>query len=407
MTLLDRRPALPALEPPRAGSALWQPFALGAGAALVSLLVLLLPVLAVWAGDAHSPGTWQQAAGLAAATWLASLGGHVTFDGVMISFMPLVLAAIPVGLLAWSGTWLLRRRADDDVMVGQCLPRTVLRSLALWWVGYAVIVASAAGLSFVGPARPSWEWLPVILLVTPGLALALATARVARDEEWLLGARLDGSMLPDWLRRAVGPAVRGVVALMLLGSLVLGAAVGLHWDEVRSVQSAVGGGAGSAAALSAVQLAALPNLSIWVMSFLAGPGFSVVQGASLSWSGASTGLLPLVPVLAAHPQPGTFPWFMPVVALLPSLIGAYVGRRALATVARLAALRTKLKVAVAAALMCAALVGIIDVMGGSSLGAYRLADIGAPAGWLTLTLGGELLAGAVLVVLHDAWRLRR
>ena len=55
----------------------------------------------------------------------------------------------------------------------------------------------------------------------------------------------------------------------------------------------------------------------------------------------------------------------------------------------------------------AILIGALDLVGGATLGAYRLSDVGAPAGWLTLALAGELLVGALLHAVWDAWRLRR
>ena len=140
-----------------------------------------------------------------------------------------------------------------------------------------------------------------------------------------------------------------------------------------------------------VQGASLPNLALWALSFLAGPGVSVVDGASLTWSGSSSGLLPLVPVFAALPQPGAFPWFMVLVVIVPILCGGFIGRCALAGVARLSALRTKLLVAGSAAVGTAMLIGALDLVGGATLGAYRLSDVGAPAGWLTLALAGRNL----------------
>lgn len=406
MTLLTDRPADTEVEGPDRPPQ-WLAAALGCGAGVSSFVLLLVPTLLLWHGDPHSSGRWQAAAGLAAATWLATLGAHVSVAGATISFVPLLLAVIPVALLAWSWHWFLLRRGDDDEMVADLLPRNVLRSLGLWWIGYAVSVALAVGLTFLGPARPSWMWLGAALLLPPALGAGLATARLGRWDGELLGARLDGSMVPETVRRALWPALKGVGLLVLLGVGLLASAVALHWDAVTAVRVAVGGGTGAALTLGVLQVAALPNLALWVVSFLAGPGFSVVQGASVDWSGAKTGLMPLVPVLAAHPQPAVFPWWVSLAVLLPVGVGTAVGRWSLRTVARLSSVRTKVSVALVAAWLTAAAVAALDVLGGSSLGAYRLADIGAPAGMLLLTLGVELALGALLVVLWDAWRLRR
>ena len=143
------------------------------------------------------------------------------------------------------------------------------------------------------------------------------------------------------------------------------------------------------------------------MSLLAGPGFSVVDGAHTSLTGSTSGLMPLVPVFGAVPEPGSYPWVVRLLVLVPVLIGGYIGRRALVAVARLSSLRTKASVAVAACAMVALAVGVLDGLGGGSLGAYRLSDMGAPALWMALVLGFELVVGALVVVAWDAWRLRR
>ena len=88
-------------------------------------------------------------------------------------------------------------------------------------------------------------------------------------------------------------------------------------------------------------------------------------------------------------------------------VGAYVARRALGQVARLSRVRTKLAVALAACTVTALTLTALDLVAGGSLGQFRLAAVGAPAGRLFLALLVELGVGALVVVLRDAWRLRR
>lgn len=411
MSLLDRDTQTESAE--AAPSRPWLPTALGAAASAGSLLLVVLPVLVAWAADATSPGSWQSATGLASAAWLATLGSSLSLQGAVVSFVPLVLMATPVLALAWSWWRVLRVHldapADDEgeEIVAGVLPRRVLVALAQWWTGHLVVLGLAIGAVFLGPARPHWPSLVLAALFAPIGGVVLATARMARSAPQILGHRLDGSALPPWLRGVVGPAVRGVAVLLVLGAALVLVAVALHWDRVVAVQAAVGGGTFAAIVLTVVQVASLPNLALWCVSFLAGPGFSVVNGAAVSWSGASTGLMPLVPVLAAYPQPGSFPWFTPAVVLVPLAVGWSIGTRALKSVARLSAVGTKVKVAATAATLTAALVSLLDLVGGGSLGAYRLSSIGAPAGWLFLALVLELVAGAVVAALWDAYRLRR
>ena len=102
-----------------------------------------------------------------------------------------------------------------------------------------------------------------------------------------------------------------------------------------------------------------------------------------------------------------FPWFAAVSSLGVVVVGGLVARRALAEVARLSRLRTKLAVAASACLTTALALGALDVLAGGSVGQFRLSSVGVPAGWLVLALLAELLLGAFVVVMRDAWRLRR
>jgi hypothetical protein len=386
---------------------LWMPAVLGLAGAMASLLIVIGATLVIWSVDNLSPGTPGQAAGLGSSLWLALGGTRLHLAATPVGFVPLALAALPWAGAFMSLQWVLRRRGESDGWIAGLLAAPVLRLIGIWWGGYAAGVGLAVALSTLGPASAlSWTLVGPILLV-PLLACAVALGREARDDEWLLGPRLDGSALPVWVRRALRPALWGTAVLLAIGAVLVVSMVALSWDRVVAVQTAIGGGAMAALTTWLVQGASLPNLALWALSFLAGPGVSVVDGASLTWSGSSSGLLPLVPVFAALPQPGAFPWFMVLVVIVPILCGGFIGRRALAGVARLSALRTKLLVAGSAAVGTAILIGALDLVGGATLGAYRLSDVGAPAGWLTLALAGELLVGALLHAVWDAWRLRR
>jgi hypothetical protein len=181
----------------------------------------------------------------------------------------------------------------------------------------------------------------------------------------------------------------------------------LHFDRVSHLQGELRPGLVGGVVLALAQLSVLPNLALWAVSFVAGTGFSAVEGASATWTGSRTSLLPMVPAFGALPQPGAFPGALPVVVLLPVVVGAFVGWRSLRAVARLSSGRTKLTVAGTAVVVAAGALGLLDVLGGGSLGMARLSDIGAPAGMLTVALVVELGIGAMLVLAWDRWKLRR
>ena len=247
--------------------------------------------------------------------------------------------------------------------------------------------------------------LPVV--VVPLLALVLALRPVAHDDPDVLGPRLGFAWLPDAVRRAVRPGLVGAGVLLGVGFAVVLTMVAVSWDQVTTISTAVAAGGLGGIVLALAQVASLPNLALWAVSFMAGPGFRVVEGGSVSWSGSEGGLLPMVPVLAALPQPGDFPWFTALSVLVVVAVGAFVARRSLAEVARLSRLRTKLAVALSACTVTALTLAALDLVAGGSAGQFRLSAVGAPTGRLFLALLVELGIGALVVVLRDAWRLRR
>jgi hypothetical protein len=209
------------------------------------------------------------------------------------------------------------------------------------------------------------------------------------------------------VRAAAGPALAGAGLLVLLGSLLVVTAVVVRAGDVAELSRATGATGVGAVLLALAQVALLPNLALWAVSFAAGPGFSVLDGASTTWWGAAGGELPLVPVLAALPGPGDLPAWVAALVLVPVLVGAWVGHRALRRVPRLAPRRARLAAASWAAALTALAVGALDLLAGGPLGTYRLASVGAPAHWLTLALAVELTVGALAAVVVDGWRHRR
>ncbi|HYN30476.1 MAG TPA: DUF6350 family protein [Dermatophilaceae bacterium] len=388
----------------------WDPArgaALGLATGLLSALLVVGPTLLGWATEARSSAPASEAVGVGAAFWLLASGARLVVGGVTVGVVPLLLwaglvvvaagglaRAVPVdpGGPHWRG--LFRRAAGS--------------ALLAWWGGYAVVVAAAAGLTLPGPVGVVWWSLAGPLVLVPLLAAVLALGRRARRDSGILGPRLRAqAVLPRALRAAVVPALAGAGLLLAAGCLLVLGAVGLRAGQVAELGDATGAEGVGAVLLALAQAAALPNLGLWAVSWLAGPGYAVLDGASTTWSGAAGGELPLVPVLAALPPPGEFPGWVPVVVLVPVAVGAWVAHRALRRVTALVPPRAKLAVALWAVGLSALLVGLLDALAGGPLGAYRLASVGAPAPWLALALAAEMAVGAVAVVMLDGWRQRR
>jgi hypothetical protein len=244
------------------------------------------------------------------------------------------------------------------------------------------------------------RWLAATVLL-PGLMGLVGMVRSLDHDD--VDELLERFYVPAALRRGWRPALHATAVLVAAGTLAAAVAAALSFGDIMALQADLRPGLVGGVILTALQVLALPNLGLWVLSFVAGPGFSVVDGAAVTWDGSSTALVPMIPVLAAHPDPVVFPAATPVVALSLVITGAWLGWQSLAATARLASLTAKSLTVVSAAVSTGALIALLDWVGGGSLGMDRLADVGAPAGLLGLTVGGWLLLGAAPVLVWD-WR---
>ena len=384
----------------------------GAGAALASALVIVLPALIAWVASPQSTVPWTDALGVGASLWLLSGGSWLRAGSASIAFVPLLMFAALVAGAAW-GAWRSGLEAAEYSRAGdpqRCglLRRPVADALAAWAGGYAVCAALWALVASASSPRPQVLGLAVPLLVVPVLAAALAASRLVVRVPGIAGPlwrRPDA--VPDFVRRALRPAAAGAGAMLAVGTALVVMLVALRFPQVAHLHRQLAPGLVGGVVLTLAQVLCLPNAGLWAVSFVAGTGFSVVEGASTTWTGSRSGLLPLVPALGALPDPGAFPGVLPALALLPVAVGALIGWRSLRAVARLSTTRTKLLVTGTAVALAAAAVGGLDALAGGSLGASRLSDIGAPAGPMALALLAEFAVGAGLVLGWDRWRLRR
>jgi hypothetical protein len=382
----------------------------GAGAAAASACVFVLPALLVWVAATESTVSWTSALGAGAGLWLLGSGAHLALGGVTVTLVPLLFLFLAVLGGAWSAGRATGEAADDRTvrLAGDAVHGRLLWELGAWVGGYAACAALWTVVAFAAGPHPVWWTLGVPVVVVPVAAASLALARHASLRRELVGPRLRRPhWLPDVVRRGLRPGLEGAAALLVTGMLLCVLMVILHFDRVSHLQGELSPGIVGGVALALAQLLVWPNLGLWAVSFLAGTGFSAVEGASATWTGSRTSVLPMVPVLGGLPQPGAFPGVVPLLVLVPVAVGAVVGWRSLRAVARLSSQRTKVSVAGIAVAVAAGTLGLLDVVGGGSLGGSRLSDVGVPAGSMTLALVVELAIGAGLVLGWDRWKLRR
>ncbi|MDQ2757545.1 MAG: DUF6350 family protein [Actinomycetota bacterium] len=404
MSLLDRaRSARPGATPGAAqddrsshGSRAllaWELVAPGIRTALATWLVLALPSLLAWVVAPLSSVSWLQAAGIAGAGWYLAHGLSVSVGATSVGLAPLGLTALMLLMTTRS----VRRLLDNSEAAarGTTWPhRLVSRLLPGYALGYLTVALMVWLTTLAGAARPSALAVPATLGVPFVATLICLLRRHGRGEPApLVGALLDRA--PRWVTRAIGPGVWGGAALGACGLVVVVVALVVRMGTVTALHTSLDAGFVGGAVLVVGQLLVVPDLAVWATAWLAGPGFSLGQGTSVTLSGAHPGLLPLVPVLGVLPTGGEFPGWVLALLATPVLVGAVVSWLACRSLARLSSWRTKLETAGAACLVSAVLVLAAMLLASGSLGVQRLQHVG-PDPWLvTGAVLGELVVGAL------------
>jgi len=382
----------------------WQAPAAGALAAAGSWLVLALPALVVWVATAHTTVGWGDALGIASAGWFLGHGASVAVGELSLSLAPLGLWLLAL-LLTVRGARRLLDRTERSAP-GTTWPRALVRQVVPGFVlGYAAAGLLAWLLTLAGPARPGFAAVLVVLGI-PVLALAWALLRryVAGEECGVVGEWLD--RLPRWLPRAVRPGVHGAAILLGLGTVLVVIMVAARWSTVSGLHAAVNAGLVGGVVLTAAQLLVLPNLAVFALAWLAGPGFQIADGSTITLAGAHPGLMPMIPVLGALPSDGAWSGWLILLLSVPVLAGGVIGWLACRSLARLSSWRTKLATALAAVVTSAAGLTVLAALGSGAVGVDRLSAVGTRSLVFGAALLGLLVAGAALSVLSAQLLLR-
>lgn len=385
----------------------------GASAAVVSLLIIVLPALLAWVASPHSTVGWPRALSVGSCIWLLANGVQLSAGSAIISLTPLLLAGIPVVVATIGARQVLTQLDDGRQRRWQRwggLRRDVTEAglaFVLSYVAVGVIVA----IGTVGdPLSVSVLDAVAGTAVVGGVSVLAAIAMEFRGQLGSVApdlARALEARVPVLLRRSIRPGLWGAAAVFAAGlALTLGMVI-LHLGRIGRLHDALDADPVGVVVLSLGQIAALPNVAIWAASWLAGPGFGLGEGSAITWAQSNPGLLPLIPGLGAVPAPGQLPAGLWLSVLVPVGAGALVGWRGLRSLARLSSWQAKATVAGAACLVAALVLTLASSLAGGSLGAARLSGLGAPSLLFGVSVLGELLLGAAVVVGLSHLRLTR
>jgi len=350
-----------------------------AGVGLVAVGALVTLAWALTGRGDDGLGTPVSAAGV---LWLAGNHSAVTVGTATLTLLPLLMLGLALPLLVLAGRWAVRITST-----------TSWADTALLVVGGAATYALLGMLVAQASSLAGAEVAPLTALASCGVVALLGLGGGA-----LSGGPLGRSVvdrLPTWARDALIAAGAAAGALAVVVGIVAVVAVVMRWSTVTSLTHQLAPGAGDAVGVLLLSLAYLPNLLVWVLSYVAGPGFAVGGGTGVDPFSQTGGLLPVVPLLGAVPDQA--PAAGPLLLLLPVAAGAVAAlvlrkRRSLP-------LREEAVALIAGAGVVAVGVVVLASLAGGALGDGRLEHLGPPALASGLALGGLVAAGSLLVSL--------
>ena len=400
-----------------------------AQAAVISALVVIAPIVAVWATSGFGSAGFDVLARLAGQAWLVIHGVPLYLTTVgegsaarpetgTLSLLPLGLTLIPF-LLAWrAGRRLARASYTDQLwqaLLGSWLVyagfgiatgficRTEDVEVFLWWAGLLPLVPFGLGM-VIGARREAGSWSRLI-----GVDAVDWIARTSQHSRWA------GS----YLASAAKAGFVAVIAALAISSALLAVDLFIHWNLVVAVYEALDAGPVGGAALTIAQLGFLPNLAVFALAWLTGSGFALGVGSQVGPLGTAVGPLPTIPVFAAIPS-GPLD-FGPVALVVPVLAGVLAGwwflregenhfdewlsikLRVRWLTAAASTLFLALIVGAAAGVLAAALAWLAR----GSAGIGRLSDIGPDPLWTAVWLAAEVGIGVVIGYAAGPWLERR
>ena len=348
-------------------------------AAAVGLVAIGVLVTVVWAVSARGADGLLTPLSASGVIWLVAHHAPVDTATGTVTLLPMLLLALPLVLLQRAGRWAARITATADRHDAVLLVTGATAAYAA--IAFLVAQGASLGGASVSPLRALlWAALVAAIGLTAGVV----------DGAGLVAGLVEN--IPPWLRRSGWAALVAGTGLAAAVTVVALVAVVARWSTEASLAHAVSSGAGDAAGLVLVSLAYLPNLLVWTLSYVAGPGFSIGIGDSVGAWSSGAGLLPGIPLLGAIPPDA--PAAAPLLLLVPVLCG----------VAASVLLRRRHELhlldEVAALLGGAGVLGLVMVglclLSGGSLGGGRLTALGPPALLTGLATFGFVAAGAVL-----------
>ena len=300
----------------------------------------------------------------------------------------LVAALVLSALLTFSA---LSEQLRPSILQGIVLPPLVIAvGLAIGVIRQRVAAgaASVAGAGSASTAR----------------AAGSRTVSAARGASTGLGERVADRFSDTQLavlRAGVVGATAVVAAILAVASVLLALTIFANFGTITTLYESTQLGVTGGIAVTLGQLAFIPNLVIWVASWLVGPGFALGAGTSVSPVNTVVGPLPAFPILGAVPTADLLFGFVGIlVPLLAGFFAAMLVRERLTDAATPAhANRTLAAGAVAIGFIYALIFAVLAALSGGAIGPGRLAEVGPNPLWIALFVFIEVTVAALIGML--------
>lgn len=389
--------------------------------AAVGLGICLVPVTILWAAEyqlgADFGVVWRSAADV----WLVGHGVNLTvvLDPQTVARLGLPAAGVPfqvtIALLGFAALTAGFGVRTGMRAAGTPQPAVGALSALVTFAAISTVVVLSAGSAIVQPSL--WQGIvlpPFVYAVGIASGFGFAALRQPREDgdasAVLPTLRARELAVAGALRRGAVAAVRAGTAAtaMVIGIAALIVAVLLfgNYGTIISLYEQLQTGIAGGAALTLGQLAILPNVVVWMASWLVGPGFAIGTGSSVSPLGTALGPLPGLPVFGVIP-PGGYSLGL-VGVLVPVLAGflAAVLLRSTTPAGGGEGIRARLLVALGIGVVAGVELGLLAWWSSGALGPGRLHDVG-PNPWLVAGIAAAEVAVAAAIGLAAGARSRR
>lgn len=393
-------------------------FAIAALQALIiaatSIGLVIAPLTLAWFIEGDGSVDWMVAFRVAGYAFLLACGVPLQFASgeiLSIAYPAFTMSALPLGLSILIAAMTIR--------IGHRLSA----ASSLWpaWLGGAAAFGGIGlGVSMVSTndAVSVAEWAP---LIAPALyfgGLLFVSSVWGKRFELFEGANPPEAKERIWVRNTaknlfaklhwsigtvLSPATRVglavIASLVLVSALMISLALGFGWIEVVRLYEGMRVSILGGVMLTLGQLAILPNLIVYGASWIAGPGFAIGSGSSVTALGTQLGPMPAFPVFVAIPTGGLDRGILFVlIPVLVAFVGTILVRRFTDEMRWEYATRlsASLSFSVVAATIAGLAGGLLALIASGSFGPGRLSEVGINPGMFALALFLEVLIPSFL-----------